>query len=102
MAKKTKGARKGGSRGTRKTAASRGGARKRSVRRAQTGLENPHEINLTPLKAQIWAHIRRIEKVGPVSLQTEQVLKTLQVAAKELSSPCGPTMVISLVPLTLK
>ena len=102
MAKKKKGARTAASRGTRKKAASaRGGARKKSVRRAvpasKTGLENPREINLTPIKAQIKAHIERLERMKYLAPEAQQVLKTLQVASLELSSPCGPTMVISLV-----
>lgn len=93
MAKK-----KGASRGAKKKSASRAARRKtvakRPTRRPRTGLENPKQINLTPLKAQLRAHIERLERVKEPSLQVQQTLEILQRARQELSSPCGSTMVL--------
>lgn len=104
MAKK-KGARPTASRGAKKKSAPRGARRKTATKRPRagsapkrilTGLENPKEVDLTPLKAQLRAHVERLERVKePRSLQIQQTLEILQRARAELSSPCGLSMVIA-------
>lgn len=100
MAKKRKGARTTGSRGVRKTASTRGGARKKTTRRTAipsamaSGLENPREINLTPLKKQLSAHIERLRRVKSLSSPVQQTLDSLERTYAELKGICGLSMVI--------
>ena len=107
MAKKKKGARPSASRGARKKAASRPTRRKTAAKRPRAstrqlsatggwlGLENPNQVNLTPLKAHLRAHIERLENVSDPSPQIRETLDILRKARQELSSPCGLSMVIA-------
>ncbi len=95
--KKKKGARTAPARGARKAATKR----KRVVKRATAakaaefpGLEHPTRIDLTPLKKQLTAHIRRLEGYAEPSPEVVRTLDSLRTVKMQLGSVCGESMVI--------
>jgi hypothetical protein len=100
VAKKRKGARTTGSPRPRKRTSTRAGARKKAPRRTAvssamaSGLENPREVNLTPLKKQLSAHIERLRRVKTMSSPVQQTLDSLERTYAELKGICGLSMVI--------
>ena len=99
MAKKRKKARPAASRGAKKKKAARRAPAPRpralaDVPVAATGLEDPANVNLKPLKQLIKKHIERLStSQSPAALRALDSLRSVQTS---LSSDCDPTMVIPL------
>ena len=60
----------------------------------ETGLEDPSCVNFKPLKAQISAHIARLDTAKNVTPEIQNAIRALRQVQVELNSECSPTMII--------
>ena len=60
----------------------------------ETGLEDPSCVNFKPLKAQIAAHIARLDTAKNVTPEIQNAIRALRQVQVELNSECSPTMII--------
>jgi hypothetical protein len=60
----------------------------------ETGLEDPSCVNFKPLKAQISAHIARLDTAKNVTPEIQNAIRALRQVQFELDSECSPTMII--------
>jgi len=60
----------------------------------ETGLEDPSCVNFKPLKAQISAHLARLDTAKNVTPEIQNAIRALRQVQVELNSECSPTMII--------
>ena len=60
----------------------------------ETGLEDPTCVNFKPLKAQIAAHIARLDSAKNVTPEIQNAIRSLRQVQVDLNSECSPTMII--------
>ena len=60
----------------------------------ETGLEDPSCVNFKPLKAQITAHLARLDSAKNVTPEIQNAIRALRQVQFELDSECSPTMII--------
>jgi hypothetical protein len=60
----------------------------------ETGLEDPSCVNFKPLKAQISAHLARLDTAKNVTPEIQNAIRALRQVQFELDSECSPTMII--------
>jgi hypothetical protein len=60
----------------------------------ETGLEDPSCVNFKPLKAQITAHLARLDSAKNVTPEIQNAIRALRQVQVELNSECSPTMII--------
>ena len=60
----------------------------------ETGLEDPSCVNFKPLKAQITAHLARLDSAKNVTPEIQNAIRALRQVQVDLNSECSPTMII--------
>ena len=60
----------------------------------ETGLEDPTCVNFKPLKAQIAAHLARLDSAKNVTPEIQNAIRSLRQVQVDLNSECSPTMII--------
>ncbi len=60
----------------------------------RSGLNDPKEVNLNPLKEHIRAYVDRLEKTKQPSPEIKKAVETLLRASMELTGECAPTMIL--------
>jgi hypothetical protein len=97
VAKKRKGSKSSPASASKKRYASAPAARPvkpKKPKKPITGLENRKQVDFTPLKKQLRAHIARLEKAKKPSPAIANALRSLRQVSEELSVECSPSMIL--------